>query len=128
MRVTAFEEEHFRSVKKHIYQGAGFIVIPALPIMIRYSEEGRNVTMVAEPRLKKKNRWWTNILPDFMDVLFADSWLEVYAEHPLVWDNSTEIPSTPEELILDRIKEALKASGWQFVIRQVPLKNDNSKV
>lgn len=122
MRVAAIYEEHVRSVRKGIYHGAGFTVIPALPIMVRYSEDGRNVTMVAEPRVERKNRWWINILPDFFDVLFADSWLEVYAEHPLVWDNTTEIPSTPEEVILDRMKEALVASGWKFVIRQVPLK------
>lgn len=116
MKLSPQAEKVFFTNPPKVFEGDGFAVHVFFPYAIRYLEPNKVLTVSAEPQILERLK--SPLLPRFLKILTARTWVEVLIEEPVYWDNSAERPSTPEELIVARIEESLKNLQVTFSIKR----------
>ncbi|MGA3011796.1 MAG: hypothetical protein ABSD72_16175 [Terracidiphilus sp.] len=110
------EKRDFEDSSGKTFKGDGYTVQHFAPIAIRYEESGKHIAVSAE--FQSEYLKWTTFLPWILRIFIERTWLAIQIEEPMVWDNSSEQPITPEDAIIERIIKTLK---WtKYTIRRVP--------
>lgn len=115
MKIDSKTENLFFSNPPKVVTGDGFSVQVFFPFAIRYVESGRNLTIPAEPQIMERRG--TSFLPRILRTLASKTWIEVTIEEPFYWDNSSDRPSTPDEVIITRIQASLNKLHLAFEIK-----------
>jgi hypothetical protein len=110
---------HFGNCRIQEFHGDGYGVRVGF-LAIRYIERERAVTFAAEMASQPSKLAY--VLPGFLQFLLAfwqRSWVNVTIDQPIFWDNCSVRPSTPDDLIVDRVDLALNELNIKHEIRLI---------
>ena len=108
MKTDPLTEKLFYGVTPKLFSDSfgEYFIYFAYPIGLQYSEKGKRLTVFFNPQLHP--RPWSWLFPRLLRSLTYKETLIVDMESPAVWDNSDQLPETPDVTIETRIREALK--------------------